>query len=182
MRIREDPKIKETKQMSLSYVLVAGLLSICTFACNYAPANSGPPPTPKAAATPFEFDREKARAKSDAIVDAFMKNDRPLLRSKMETAMQEYYDQPAFDDILDQVIGAFGSPKEVQFKKADQGQKVGPGYDKPILKHWYAVKTSKSDYSSLNYIFVEIVPDGDDYASSGFSIVNFPKGVPEEMR
>jgi hypothetical protein len=50
-----------------------------------------------------------------------------------------------------------------------------------MLKHWYAVRTSKYDYGS-HFISVEIVPDDGGYASSGVSIVNFPMGVPEDMQ
>ena len=100
----------------------------------------------------------------------------------MEKAARDYYDQGAVDSILDKMIGLFGSPVEVKFKKVEQGRKWGTGgYDKPMLKHWYAVRTSKHDYGS-HFIFVEIVPDEEEYASSGISIVNFPAGVPEDMR
>ena len=74
------------------------------------------------------------------------------------------------------------SPLEAKFKKVEQGRKWGTGgYDKPMLKHWYAVRTSKYDYGS-HFISVEIVPDDGGYASSGVSIVNFPMGVPEDMQ
>ncbi len=138
--------------------------------------------TPTSSETPFDFDRNKAKAISDSIVDALIKNDRQLLRSKMEKAARDYYDQVAFDEIIDKMISMFGTPIEVKFKKAEQGRKFGIGYDKPLLKHWYAVRTSKSNFDSLNYVFVEIVPDEDGYASSGVSIVNFPMGVPDDMR
>ena len=116
------------------------------------------------------------------MVDALLKNDRATLRSKMEKAAREYYDQLAFDGIVDQMFGTFGSPIEARFKKGEQGRKWGTGgYDKPMLKHWYAVRTSKHEFGS-HFISVEIVPDEDGYASSGVSIVNFPMGVPKDMQ
>ena len=161
-------------------VLTVALLS--GFACAFSPSQpegdaASLTPTP----TPYVFDKEKARDIADTMVNALIKNDRPVVFSKMEKAAREYYDQATFDDVIDKMFGRFGSPIEAKFKKAEQGRKWGEGYDKPMLKHWYAVKTSKFDYGS-HYIFVEIVPDGDGYASSGISIVNFPMGVPDDMK
>jgi len=129
------------------------------------------------------FDRKKARELSDLIVDALIKNDRPLLRSKMVKEARDYYDQSAFDEIINKMTDAFGVPQEVKFKKAEQWRKWGSdGLDRPMLKHWYAVRTTKSDYDKLNDVFVEIVPEEGGYASSGVSIVNFPMVVPEDMK
>lgn len=160
----------------ISLALVASVAACGTVSYTEPLTNSSP------SASPYSFDREKAKAFSDSIVEALIKNDRKLLRSKMEKAARDYYDQAAFDDIIDKMVAAFGAPLEFKFKKVEQGKKYGAGYDKPMLKHWYAVRTSKSDYESLNYIFVEIVPDEGSYASSGVSIVNFPMGVPEGMQ
>ena len=155
---------------------------VTSFACAFSP----PPPVSDSASvtptpTPSFFDKEKARDIADTMVNALLKDDRPVVFSKMETAARDYYDQATFDDVIDKMVGMFGSPVEARFKKADQGRKWGVGYDKPMLKHWYAVKTSKFDYGR-HFIFVEIVPDGDGYASSEISIVNFPMGFPEDMR
>lgn len=116
------------------------------------------------------------------MVDSLIKNDRRALLSKMEKGARDYYDQPAFDKIIDLMVATYGTPIEATFKKVEQGRKSGTGgYDKPVLKYWYAVKTSKYDYGS-HFISVEIVPDENGYASSGISIVDFPVGVPEDMQ
>lgn len=166
------------RMLGLRIVCIVVVLSAACGSLSY----TEPLSTSSPSATPFSFDREKAKAISDSTVEALSKNDRQLLRSNMEKAARNSYDQAAFDDIIDKMVATFGTPIEVKFKKAEQGKKSGTGYDKPMLKHWYAVRTSKSDYDSLNYIFVELVPDEGSYASSGVSIVNFPKGVPEDMR
>jgi len=135
-------------------------------------------PTPEA----YKFDGEKARAISDSMVDALIKNDRPVLLSKMEKGARDYYDQASFNELVDTMFTTFGSPIEAKFKKAEQGRKQGTGgYDKPVLKHWYAVRTSKFDYGS-HFIFVEIVPDDGAYASSGVSLAPPPLGVPKDMQ
>jgi len=151
-------------------------------ACASSPTNTEQVPSPTSTPLPYEFDRTKAKSISDSIVDELIKNERDALFSKMETEFRNYYNKDAFDGIIDKMFGMFGSPIEAEFKKAGQGRRVGSGgYDKPMIKHWYAVRTSKHDYGS-HFIFVEIVPDGDVYASSGVAIVNFPMGVPDDMK
>ena len=165
-------------------LLVLSIFLIGGYACSYTSVNQSLPPSPSGTAEPsYEFDRKKARELSDSIVDALIKNDRPALRSKMVKEARDYYDQAAFDDIIDKMFDSFGAPQEVKFKKAEQGRKWGSGgFDRPMLKHWYAVRTTKADYEKLNYVFVEIVPDEGGYASSGVSIVNFPMGIPDDMK
>ena len=162
----------------LILVIVLAVFSGC--AC--VPQNPTTSPSSSETPKPYAFDREKARELSDAVVAALIKNDRSALRSKMEKAARDYYNQTSFDKIIDQMFEAYGSPKEAIFMKVEEGRKQGAGgYDKPVLKHWYAVRTSKYDYGS-HFVFVEIVPDEDGYASSGVSIVNFPMGVPQDMQ
>jgi hypothetical protein len=160
----------------LSIALLSG------FGCAFPPAPVNNPAAVTQTTTPYVFDKDKARDIADTMVNALIKNDRTVIFSKMEKAAREYYDQATFNDVIDKMVGMFGSPIEAKFKKAAQGRRWGEGgYDKPMLKHWYAVRTSKFDYGS-HFIFVEIVPDGDGYASSGISIVNFPMGLPEDMK
>ncbi len=166
----------------LSRVLILGVFLIAGYSCALRPGNltqqAPPPPTRQA----YEFDHVKTRVISDSMVNALIENDRPALFSKMEKAAREYYDQASYNEIIDMMLGMFGSPVEAKFKKVEQGRKSGTGgYDKPVLKHWYAVRTSKFDYGS-HFIFVEIVPEDNGYASSGISIVTFPMGVPDDMK
>lgn len=178
MRTKESTRTTTMPTRFLLSVLFIVVGNACAPSSANLPRQESATPTPKV----YEFDREKARAISDSMVDALIKNDRPILFSKMERAAREYYDQASFDKIVDMMLTTFGSPIEAKFKKAEQGRKWGTdGYDKPMLKHWYAVRTSKFDYGS-HFIFVEIVPDEEGYASSGVSTVNFPMGFPEDMQ
>jgi hypothetical protein len=109
----------------LSRALILGVFLIAAFSCVTSPTNveqaASSTPTPG----PYEFDREKAGAISESMVNALVKNDRAALFSKMEKAAREYYDQAAFDDAIAKMVGLFTLGGEVQESRA--GQKVGNG-------------------------------------------------------
>lgn len=128
------------------------------------------------------IDQVQARTYSDSIVQDLLKDNREALLSKMEVQAREYYGIEGMNEVVDQMFAMFGKPLAADYKKDEIGRKTGTGgYDKPMRKFWYVVETTK--YPKGNYfIFVEVVPDGEAIASSGFAIVNFPIGVPPDMR
>lgn len=128
------------------------------------------------------IDVGKARQISDSMAEDLIKKDQRAMREKMEKAAREYYDEKAFSKVVDGMLAMFGQPVSVEFKKHGIGRRTGAGnYDKPMRKFWYSVKTDKHEYGHV-YLFVEIVPDENKLASSGFSLVTFPLGAPSDMQ
>jgi hypothetical protein len=128
------------------------------------------------------IDENIARTLSDSMVDDLLNDRRDKLRGKMEQAFRDYYDEKAWDASLDPMFDTFGTPLEAEYKWNEVGRKTAMGgYDKPLRKFWYAVRTTKYERGS-NFITVEIVPDNGTLASSGIAIVNFPLGVPDNLR
>ena len=84
---------------------------------------------------------------------------------------------------LDQVYAQYGGrPLEAEFKSEATGQKIYlDGTSKPMLKFWYAVRTT-TEAKGKYFLFVEVVPDEGRLACTGFSIVTFPGGAPPEFR
>ena len=76
----------------------------------------------------------------------------------------------------------YGKPIDAEFKRDEIGRKTGTGgYDKPLRKFWYALRTTKYERGTV-YLNVEVVPDDGALASSGFAMVTFPLGVPPSMK
>lgn len=126
------------------------------------------------------IDRTTARLVSDEIANRLREDDRVKLRSLMESGFKEYYDDVEFNSIVDEMVGAYGRPLELEFKMDEIGRKTAIGYDKPLRKFWYAARTSKYEKGTV-YLTVEIVPDGDRLASSGVALVTFPLGAPPSL-
>lgn len=100
----------------------------------------------------------------------------------MEKSARDYYDDSSFGSVIEEMFNVYGRPLDAEYKKDNIGRKTGTGgYDKPVRKFWYATRTTKYDKESI-YLTVEIVPDGSGLASSGFSMVTFPMGVPEYLK
>jgi hypothetical protein len=99
----------------LGRALILGMFLVAVCGCANSSTNVTASPSPTATAKPYEFDRAKARAISDSMADALIKNDRSALFSKMEKAARDYYDQGSFDEIVDKMFEAFGKPIEAKF-------------------------------------------------------------------
>jgi hypothetical protein len=128
------------------------------------------------------IDHTKARQLSDSIADNLLKDDRPSLRNQMEKAARDYYNEASFGSTVDQMFAMYGKPLEAEYKMDEIGRKTGSGgYDKPMRKFWYAVRTPKNEKGSV-YLTVEVVPDEGGLASSGFALVTFPLGVPPSLK
>lgn len=162
----------------LTLILVGSIVAIAS--CSSPVAHKTPPSTQ----TPQDVvvDQKQARDLADSIVEDLLKDNRETLLSKMEVEAREYYRLSGLNEIVEKMFEAYGKPLSATYKKDEIGRKTGTGgYDKPMRKFWYLIETSKHPKES-HFIFVEIVPDGVSIASSGFAIVNFPMGVPPDMR
>ena len=128
------------------------------------------------------IDHAKARQLSDLIADNLLKDNRIGLRNQMEKGARDYYDAKSFTSLVDQMFAMYGKPLDAEFKTDEIGRKTGTGgYDKPLRKFWYALRTTKYERGTV-YLNVEVVPDDGALASSGFAMVTFPLGVPPSMK
>jgi len=127
-------------------------------------------------------DHEQARKLSDSIADYLLRDERANLRKSMEKGFRDYYDDASVSGLIDQMIAMYGKPLQVDYKMDELGRKTGDGgYDKPVRKFWYAVKTTKYEKGTV-YLIVEVVLDEGSLAGSSFSLVTFPIGVPPSLK
>jgi hypothetical protein len=127
-------------------------------------------------------DHEQARKLSDSVADYLLKDERASLRQSMEKAFREHYDDASVSGLFDQMVTMYGKPLQVDYKMDELGRKTGDGgYDKPMRKFWYAVKTTKYEKGTV-YLIVEVVPDEASLAVSSFSLVTFSDGVPPSLK
>jgi hypothetical protein len=103
------------------------------------------------------------------------------MKRKFEVEFQTSITDEQFDSMVLQVLESYGRPLGLEFKQEESGSKMySDGGTKPVEKFWYAAKTTK--YENGYFLIVEVVPDGSTLAVSSFSMVNFPLGVPENLR
>ena len=154
------------------------LIAVLMLGCS-GPLSSPPAPEKNAETT---IDREEALKLSHGLVRDLIADDRAQIFQKMQSGFQEHSAQRSMDSIIDSMILMYGELLESEFKMDTVGRKVGiGGYDKPVRKFWYAIRTTKHEKGTV-YLFVEVVPDGDALAATGFSMVTFPLGTPEDMK
>jgi hypothetical protein len=128
------------------------------------------------------IDHTRARELSDSIAQNLLKDDRVSLRSQLEGRAREAYDEKSFGSIIDQMFAMYGKPLQADFKTDDLGRKTGTeGYDKPVRKFWYALRTEKHQIGTV-FLTVEIVPDDHGLASSGVQMLTFPLGAPPWLK
>ena len=83
---------------------------------------------------------------------------------------------------MDNLYQTYGKPLCADYKKNMVGQKPGiTGIDRPMRKFWYAAETTRYA-KGTHFIFVEVVENNNQLSCSGFAIVNFPLGVPSDMK
>jgi hypothetical protein len=134
------------------------------------------------AAAAEAIDLGKARQLSDSLAEDLLKDNRVNLWKRMEVAARDYYDENSFGSTVDQMFTMYGKALEVEYKLDEVGRKTGSGgYDKPMRKFWYAVRTAKYEKGNV-YLTVEVVPDHGGLAISGFSMVTFPLDVPPSLK
>jgi len=128
------------------------------------------------------IDHEQARKLSDSIADNLQKDNRPMLRNAMEKTFRDYVDDAGFASMIDRMFAAYGKPLDVEYKMDELGRKTGTGgYDKPLRKFWYAMRTTKYEKGTV-FLIVEIVPDEGHLAGSGVSMVTFSVDVPPALK
>lgn len=124
---------------------------------------------------------EQARELSDSIAGNLVKDDRTYLRNAMERGFRDSYDDAAFSSFVDQIFSTYGKPLEVEYKMDEPGRKTAMGYDKPLRKFWYGLRTTKFAKGS-HFLIVEVVPDGESLAIASFSIVAFSGQPPAHLK
>lgn len=155
-------------------IIVLIIVAFLAANCAKTPTNQ-----PDAAAA---VDRAAARQLSDKIVDDMINNRGADIRAKSETTMRAASSDEQFIQTLARMNLTYGQPLEAEFKTEESGiEPREKGGAKPMRKFWYAVKTAKHA-KGTHFIFVQIVPDGEQLACSAYSMVTFPKGVPPQLQ
>ena len=127
-------------------------------------------------------DKAKARQLSDKIVDDMMNGRGADIWLLSEEAFRSSSSGAQFNELLTRMTAVYGQPQEVEFKTDEYSYEPrAVGGRKAMRKFWYAVKTDQHE-KGTHFIFVQIVTDGDRPVCSAFSIVTFPKGVPEQLK
>ena len=127
-------------------------------------------------------DPKAARLVADGVVGDVIAQRHEALFERMERAFKASTSRSALPSVLKPILAYGGRPLEADFKAVDEGTKLYlDGTRKPLLKFWYAVKTTKSEKGTY-FMFVEVVPDGERLACTTFSIVSFYNGVPEHLK
>jgi len=127
-------------------------------------------------------DREQARQLSDKVVEDFKNRSYAALRADTETSFREANSEDQFRQMVNKMDFAFGKLTEAEFKFDEYSFEVDAKKQKrPMRKFWYAVKTAKHE-KGTHFFFVNVVRDADRLAASEFSIVNFPQGVPPQLK
>jgi hypothetical protein len=111
-----------------------------------------------------------------------MHDRRKDIRSKLERAFQESFDDSQFNSMVDRISRTYGQVLEAELKEDGEGFKTYENAEtKPSRKFCYAVRTARFEKGS-RFLMVEIVPDGNRLAVSEFAIVAFPLGVPSDLQ
>lgn len=166
----------------LMIVILAVYAVACSRIQTSAPQLRTPRPITRAPEAKPEIDKDAARKLSDSIVEDYLYDRRKPLKTRMESGLRDALTDEAYGKILDQMGDSYGKPLDAEYKMDESGWKTAPGYNKPVRKFWYATQTSKYPKGQV-FILVEIVPDGDELAGSGLSLVTFPLGgIPDDLR
>ena len=155
--------------------LIIVLIAALFIACAKSP---GDPNKPNESAV----DKAKARQLSDKIVGDMIGGNSSDIWLLSEEAFRTGNSQKQFGQLLEQMKDAYGQLQEAEFKTDEYTfEPRTVGGRKPTRKFWYNVKTDRFE-KGTHFIFVQIVPDNDRLACSAFSMVTFPKGVPEALK
>lgn len=159
------------------HVLLLCLLSLSGCALRGVFSTSRPTP-----ANDNSAEREAARQLSDSMADDLVNNRRAALLAKMERELRDATGAEAFNLAVDQMLAAYGSPVEAEYRMDEIGTKTYPdGRSKPMRKFWYAVRTTAHERGS-HFLFIEVTTDEQGPAGSSFAIVTFPAGVPPALQ
>ncbi len=127
-------------------------------------------------------DKVKARQLSDKIVGDMIGGNSSDIWLLSEEAFRTGNSQKQFGQLLEQMKDAYGQLQEAEFKTDEYTfEPRTVGGRKPTRKFWYSAKTDRFE-KGTHFIFVQIVPDADRLTCSAFSMVTFPKGVPEALK
>lgn len=127
------------------------------------------------------IDAKKAREFSDNLAKAIIEDRYREIYSKMEKPFRDAIAEKDLPQTLEKLYAVYGKPSEVEYKMTDVGFEMRNDQKRPVHKNWYAVKTSKVEKGTY-FLFIDIVPNGDFLTCSSFAIVNFPQGIPSQLK
>ena len=126
------------------------------------------------------LDQEAARRFSDTLADDLIGDRRDEIINKLDGDLKKTMDARGLRGALDAMISLFGQPTECKYKADELGYKISSSGRRAMRKFWYSAKTTK--HPEGYYLFVEVVQEGAELRTTGFSIVTFPGGAPPNLR
>jgi hypothetical protein len=127
-------------------------------------------------------DPKIARQFSDEMVKDILAENNERIYSNMEQAFRDSYSVDILDATFAQIRSHFGQPLETRYKMDERGiANYDDGRKKAMITYWYDVKTSTAEMGKY-FLYVSIVGDGDKTACLKFAYVEFPEGIPENLR
>jgi hypothetical protein len=124
---------------------------------------------------------ENAKNLSDSFVKNLISDAREEAWMKTSDEFRKVVQKTSFDPTLDSMFDIYGKPTECEYKMVEEIKTIDSSHLLILPKRfWYACATTK--YEKGNYfLFVEVISN-QVISVSRFSIVNFPFGVPPNLK
>lgn len=127
-------------------------------------------------------DFDSAKAFSDRVVSLVIAEKNGELYSEMDSFFRKSYPPEVIPTTLEKVFGHFGKPIETEYRAEELVNWQYPdGTKKLARKFWYKVKTTNAEMGKY-FLQVTVVKNGQKVACLSFSMLEFPDGIPENLR
>jgi len=128
------------------------------------------------------LDESKTRELGNSVATDLLTNNVSDLYPKLERDFRDSVTEKELSMIIEQMVQAYGKPLDFEFKQQESSSRVNAqGISQPMQKLWYATKTTMYEKGS-HFLIIEIVSEGDKLFVSSFALVNFPLGVPANLK
>lgn len=125
---------------------------------------------------------EKAKPFSDKVVSLIINEKKDELYALMDSYFRKTYGPEVMSSTLEKVFDHFGKLVVTEFKSEEVVNWQYPdGSKKLARKYWYKAKTSKAEMGKY-FVQVTVVKDGPGVACLSVSMLEFPQGIPDNLR
>lgn len=128
------------------------------------------------------IDRDQAFEFSNKFIEDVIAERNQEIYSKMSDYFQKAYSLDEIPNTIEKLNLHFGKLIETEYKTEEIGYWMFPdGTKKPMRKFFYAIKTDKADKGKY-FLQVSVIADGTQLRCGSFSMLDFPDGVPEQLK